>query len=175
MGTNSIAGKKLDGLYAGRGFTLIELIIVMAIVGLLMGLVGPLTVKGYEKIQAKEEQLTLINLLRANSYRSFAAGKPGMFSLDKNSINFRYLNRNDAAGGRILAVEPPDEVTISSNNGLAGSEPIVAASEFKYLTFLPQVLQVNSFGLISPAQITLSINGKEQVLDLSEKVNGIEK
>ncbi|WP_281556600.1 type II secretion system protein [Thalassomonas sp. RHCl1] len=175
MGVNSIARRKSDWPYADRGFTLIELMIVMAIVSLLMGLVGPLTVKAYEKIQVKEEQLTLINLLRANSYRSFAAGQAGVFSLNNNAITFRYLNRSGTEGRRVLSAESPDDTSFHSDNSFVDSEATIAALEFKYLSFLPQTLQVNTFGLLSPAQVTLKINGKEQVLDLSEKVNGSEK
>ena len=62
-----------------KGFTLLEVMIVMAIVGLLMALVGPLTIKSHEKTQAKAELLTLQNWIRGNSYRAYATGKGGRF------------------------------------------------------------------------------------------------
>jgi prepilin-type N-terminal cleavage/methylation domain-containing protein len=64
-----------------KGFTLIELMIVMAIVSLLLGLVGPLAINNLEKANAKQELLTIKNWLTKISYRAFHTGKEHILKL----------------------------------------------------------------------------------------------
>lgn len=54
-----------------KGFTLIELMVVMTIVALLVGLVGPFSVEQLGKAQAKAERLNLEKELLAVSQRAF--------------------------------------------------------------------------------------------------------
>ena len=46
------------------GFTLIELMVVMAIVALLLTMVGPLAISAVDKANAKQEMLTMKNWLK---------------------------------------------------------------------------------------------------------------
>lgn len=153
------------------GFTLIELMIVMAIVALLMSLVGPLTIQGYEKIKAKEEQLSLKNWIKANSYRSFATGQTGEFRLDKSQAIF------------IFQLPADSSVLVDKNQlgqGLSDAfnesqQHIVSTRSFKYLNFQPQTLRVNTFGLLFPAELRLERRGKAINLDLNERVHAIKE
>lgn len=153
------------------GFTLIELMIVMAVVGLLMALVGPLTIKGYEKIQAKEEQLTLANWIRTNSYRSFAMGKEGTFELNNNTINFSFE--------KIRKTDSVSPLNINKRGNIENEteikNEIIAQYSFEYISFEPQKFTVNVFGLIYPTEVKIHTRNKNLSIDLSEKVNGSKK
>jgi len=147
------------------GFTLIELMIVMSIIALVMSLVGPLTIQGYEKIQAKEEQMTLQNWIKGNSYRSFATSKAGTISLENNAITFNYqLDKTNSLS--------TDKLSTGETTDNQESKPAVAMLNFELLTFPKQTIKVNTFGLIQPAAIIVLVNGKERIINLSKKVNG---
>jgi prepilin-type N-terminal cleavage/methylation domain-containing protein len=157
---------------ASSGFTLIELMIVMAIMALLMALVGPLTIQGYEKMKGKEEQLALKNWLRANSYRSFATGQAGEFTLDKNQAVFGYPL---LAANPVLAARGEAEQGLPDDNGEPDQQHIVSKRSFKYLNFQPQTLRVNTFGLVFPAEVRLQLRGEDLSLDLNERVHAIKE
>jgi prepilin-type N-terminal cleavage/methylation domain-containing protein len=137
-----------------RAFTLIELMVVMAIVALLMGLVGPLTIKGYEKIKAKEELMSLKNWIKGNSYRSFATAKQGEMLLSNQNISLTFANN--------------DLFSSIDNSQREVIKKIIASRNFKYLTFSPQKISVNTFGLITPSNITVQLNGKSINIGISE-------
>lgn len=77
---------QLRGEINKNGFTLIELMIVMSIVALLMGLVGPLAINSVEKAQAKQEMLTLKNWLRKVSHKAFYTGKSHLIQLKGKQV-----------------------------------------------------------------------------------------
>ena len=156
---------------AHSGFTLIELMIVMAIMALLMALVGPLTIQGYEKMKGKEEQLALKNWLRANSYRSFATGQAGEFTLDKDQAVFGYpvLVANPLTPAGQVEQGLPDD------DGEPDQQHIVSTRKFKYLNFQPQTLRVNTFGLVFPAEVSLQHRGEDLSLVLNERVHAIKE
>jgi len=159
------------------GFTLIELIIVMSILALVMSFVGPMTIQGYEKIQAKEELLSLQSWMKGNSYRSFATSKAGIITLNDKNIAFRYqVSKTDSelesSKGTYEGTQPllsPDE------QNQINSQNIISSIDFKFVTFPLQKISVNTFGLIHPATITVHVNDKERVIDLSKKINGSSK
>jgi prepilin-type N-terminal cleavage/methylation domain-containing protein len=140
-----------------QGFTLIELMIVMVIVALLMSLVGPLTIKSYEKVQAKEEMLSLKGWIKGNSYRSFATAQQGEITLSEQSIAFTYIDKNARS---------------DANNDLdnINGDPIASRS-FKYLSFARQKIAVNTFGLVTPNSITVQLNGNDIQLIISENTS----
>ena len=155
-----------------RGFTLIELMIVMAIMALLMALVGPLTIQGYEKMQGKEEQLALKNWLRANSYRSYATGQAGEFTLDENQATFAFPT---LAASPVLGPGGQAEQALPEDDGEPSPQHIVSQRSFKYLNFQPQTLRVNTFGLVFPGEVSLQLRGQDLSLDLNERVHAIKK
>lgn len=101
-----------------RGFTLIELMIVMSIVALLMGLVGPLAINSVEKAQAKQEMLTLKNWLRKISDKAFYSGKS---------------HRIELKGKQVLLF-------------MKGEENSIAQTSFDSLFFQPQEIHYNPNG-----------------------------
>jgi len=140
-----------------RGFTLIELMIVMSIVALLMTMVGPLAINTVEKANAKQEMLTMKNWLKKISYRAFATGNQYQLKLSGKKAEL-YL------AGQI--VEQGDE-----GNHL--SPPLIMHS-FETLSFQPQVLNYNAKGFVTPAQLQGTYRNKTLQLNLKQWVNGEE-
>jgi general secretion pathway protein H len=58
-----------------RAFTLVELLVVFAIVGLLVALVGPLGVRQMDKARAQEQWLVLQRTVEGLAFRAFAQGR----------------------------------------------------------------------------------------------------
>ena len=166
---------------SNQGFTLIELMIVMSIIALVMSLVGPMTIQGYEKIQSKEEQMTLQNWMKGNSYRSFATSKPGVITLQQSSVVFRYqlnkvnqVNHVNSSNTRNTSQYQYDLATQEQSLN-EDKNPAISSLEFKFLTFTPQTFEVNTFGLIKPTTMTVLVNGKERTIDLGKRINGSNK
>jgi len=57
-----------------RGFTLVELLVVFAIVGLLVTLVAPLGMRQLDKARSQEEWLVLQRTVEGLAFRAFAQG-----------------------------------------------------------------------------------------------------
>ena len=133
-----------------KGFTLIELMIVMSIVALLMAMVGPLAINSLEKARAKQEMLTLKNWLRKVSNRAFTTGKAHTIVLDGKSI------------------------TLFANNifQVVEATPVTEGYQFESLFFQPQQLHYSSKGFVSPEFIIATYRGKALTLNLTEWVNG---
>ncbi|MDT0602816.1 pilus assembly FimT family protein [Thalassotalea castellviae] len=127
-----------------RGFTLIELMIVMSIVALLMGMVGPLAINSLEKAQAKQEMLSLKNWFRKISARAFHTGQAHIVELTGKKVT--------------LFVE--------------GIDNPIETTSFESLFFQPQKLYYNKKGFISENKVTGTYRGKPLMLELATWVNG---
>ncbi len=134
-----------------RGFTLIELMVVMSIVALLMTMVGPLAISAVDKANAKQEMLTMKNWLRKISYRAFATG---------NSYQLKLTGKKAE-----LFVKPSGTEQIIS--------PIISHT-FETLFFQPQILTYTNKGFVTPAAIEGTYRGNILQLNLNEWVNGKE-
>jgi len=128
-----------------KGFTLIELMIVMSIVALLTGLVGPLAINSLEKAQAKEEMLSMKNWLRKISYRAFATGQAYTVKL----------------AGKNIALHSNDDM-----------QTAIVDKNFESLFFQPQELIYNEKGFVSPPSLVGSYRGNTLTVDLAQWVNG---
>jgi prepilin-type N-terminal cleavage/methylation domain-containing protein len=64
----------MDPVHQQRGFTLVELLVVFAILGLLIALVAPLGVRQMDKARAQEEWLVLQRTVEGLAFRAFAKG-----------------------------------------------------------------------------------------------------
>jgi len=154
-----------------QGFTLIELMVVMAIVALLMSLVGPMTIEGYEKIKAKEEQLSLKNWIKGNSYRSFATGKASVITLSGVSISLSFEDDYDINSELSNPIANSESDEFTQTDEIA----IIASRSFEHLTFQPQQITVNTFGLISPSEVTIQSHGKTRTIIVSEQFDATKK
>ena len=130
-----------------KGFTLIELMIVMAIVALLMGMVGPLAINSLEKAEAKQEMLSLKNWLSKVSYKAYATGQAQQITL---------VGKN---------------ITLS---GLSAINNKQVVETFESLFFQPQVISFNKKGMVSPNIINGEYKGEPLSLNLKQWVNGEE-
>jgi len=128
-----------------KGFTLIELMIVMSIVALLTGLVGPLAINSLEKAQAKEEMLSMKNWLRKISYRAFATGQ---------AYTVKLAGKN---------------IALHSNNDM---QTAIIDKNFESLFFQPQELIYNEKGFVTPEVLIGTYRGTTLSVNLSQWVNG---
>jgi len=134
------------------GFTLIELMVVMAIVGLLMTMVGPLAINTVEKANAKQEMLTMKNWFRKISYRAYSTGSSYQLNLSGKKAELFIIN--------------DDEQQI---------QPAIITKTLDSLFFQPQILYYNAKGFVSPTLVEGTYRNKVLKLDLSEWVNGVLK
>lgn len=133
-----------------RGFTLIELMIVMLIVALLMGLVGPLAINSLEKAEAKQEMLTMKNWFRKVSYRAFSTQQTYVLKLSGKKVEL-YLN--------------------SAKFNDQKQTPILSKT-LESLFFQPQELTYSAKGFVSPGIVEGLYRNKTITIDLKSWVNG---
>ncbi len=128
-----------------KGFTLIELMVVMSIVALLMGMVGPLAVNSVEKAQAKQEMLSLKNWFRKISARAFNTGQIHIVNLAGKQVSL-YIQGQE--------------------------QHLIENVTFDSLFFQPQLLHYSAKGFVDAANVTGTYRGKPLILDLKTWVNG---
>ena len=119
-----------------KGFTLIELLVVLTITMTLIAIVGPLTIDSFKKAEAKTELAKFRKLVKHTSYNAFIRGK----SLGVYMEGKRVQVRND--------------------------EEILSSIEFEHLFFYPDAIVFSHKGFASFKEVTLSINGQEQQLQI---------
>ncbi|MFC0117837.1 type II secretion system protein [Pseudoalteromonas xiamenensis] len=72
-----------------RGFTLFELLIVIAITSLMASLVGPMAFSSLERVQAKDEMLRLKQIVSNTSKRAFVRQMAHDIYLDGNHYSVK--------------------------------------------------------------------------------------
>lgn len=122
------------------GFTLVEMLIVMTIVGSLLSLVGPLAIDSLNKAQARSEILTMKNWLNYQSQRAFITGTDIQIQL---------------RGKRASLV-------LSS---LPNSPEFM---EFDYLFFQPQDIYFSQHGVSSTHQVMARIVDQDMTIELQD-------
>lgn len=121
-----------------RGFTLVELLVVLAILGLLVALVGPLTADRLDKARAQEEWLVLERTVNGLAFRAFAEGRAVELHAEGSRLAWR----------------------------VAGVEQRTLSLE--HLFFDPaQTVRINGNGIATPAQLTVRRAGRERSLELN--------
>lgn len=137
------------------GFTLIELMVVMAIVALLLTMVGPLAMNAVDKANAKQEMLTIKNWLRKISYRAFTTGNSYQLKLAGKKAELFINTENNT-----LIDEQQNAALITHN--------------FETLFFQPQVLTYNTKGFVNPTTLQGTYRNKPLQLKLKQWVNNEE-
>lgn len=132
-------------IYSGKskGFTLVELLIVMAIMSLILSIVGPLTVKIVDKTQAQSEFISLKNAVNKVSYKAFASATPYVLTFDNRTLNLESKN----------------------------STPSI--HRFEYISFPQQVITFNSRGYPSPESLNVSMQGRDETINLFKLIEGV--
>ncbi|WP_024611188.1 prepilin-type N-terminal cleavage/methylation domain-containing protein [Pseudoalteromonas sp. TB64] len=127
------------------GFTLIELMVVMAIVALLIGLVGPMTIQQLDKAQAKAELLNLKRELVAVSQRAFFSGQ--QLTVKLSGKEFKVY-----------------KATLET--------PLVLYSKtFKYVFFQPQEMKFQKTGFVDTSSIKVKYRDESLDIELEQLIN----
>lgn len=136
----------MTNYFSKNGFTLIEIMIVMSIVALLMGLVGPIAIQNLEKAEAKSELLSVNNWLKQVSYRAYISGQHLTLKLNGKKV-------------QLFTTQ---------------SSKLIKQNTFEYLFFQPQVLEFNNKGFVSPTKIIGHYRNKPLELELKKWINNEE-
>ena len=124
-----------------RGFTLIEILLVVTLMSIVLALVAPLGIKQVEKARAQTEWLTLDRELGRLSLNAF--------------VTSEFITVN--AAGKQLAWE--------SDSGKQG------VIEFEQLFFAPdQLLTINPNGIADPFEITVMQRERQRTLSLMPEI-----
>ena len=124
-----------------KGFTLIELIIVLSIVGLLLTVVAPVSMYTLEKSEAKTELLETKQWFKHISYQAYIESQG--YQLHLSDHQARLFKQSDLA------------------------QPI-RQKTFKSLRFTDQNITINTKGIVFPSIIEGFYGEKTWQVDLSE-------
>ena len=122
-----------------RGFTLVELLIVLAIVGTIISLVAPLGMRQLERTKAQEEWLVLERTLSGLAFNAFTQDAP--ITLE--------------ASGRQLSWTQFDQTKPSM-------------IEFEQLSFDRQIIAFNANGLADQSELRLRQRERARVMRLNQ-------
>ncbi len=95
--------------------TLLELLIVIAIVGLLASLVSPAVSKQMERASAQQEFLDLRNRFRSLAFRAYSSGVPVSIRASGSSLEWHSADTARVKIYTHLFFDPLQEFTISSS------------------------------------------------------------
>jgi prepilin-type N-terminal cleavage/methylation domain-containing protein len=121
-----------------RGMTLVELLIVFSIVGLLVALVAPLTVRQMDKARGQEELLVLGRTIDTLGFRAFADGRSVTLIGRGNELTWQF------------AGESPRQLPM---------EQVFFDRE--------QKVSININGFADPEAMTVTFAGRERVIKLN--------
>ena len=124
-----------------RGFSLIELLIVLSIMMTLLGLVGGNVIESVERTRAQAEVVSFFELLKKCGVSAFASGQSLSVVLDGN------------------------RVTIEPSTGQ------VREVIYEYLDFEDYQMTFFRNGLPDTVNLTVNVSGKPRQLDFAETFN----
>ncbi|WP_299791216.1 prepilin-type N-terminal cleavage/methylation domain-containing protein [uncultured Shewanella sp.] len=128
--------------HKSQGFTLIELMVILVIMGVLLSLVGPLAVNNLDKVTVKTEEKQLQNWLIKTSFSAFNRGTP-------LSVNLQ---------GHQVVVYAATPLELEGNS--ADTDPIDLIT-FETLFFQPQTLLLNKNGFPSADTVEYQLTDKQ--------------
>lgn len=86
-----------------KGFTLIELIIVLSIVSLLLAVVAPISIKAVDKTEAKTELLNTTKWIKNIGFQAFIEQQNYALALNGNTLNLYKKPSNELVKTKTLA------------------------------------------------------------------------
>jgi len=141
------------------GFSLIELMVVMAIMAVLMSLSGGLMQKSINQQTRQVELEQVIQLFNKLSYRAYYGGNAIQVRLEKNQMQITYLIDEFS----ITEEEDQNNQSHSQNNqrynqnynpnyNQNNDQPETEIINFEQLVFVAQDYSISSKGIVSPNQ-----------------------
>ena len=127
----------MNFLSKSKGFTLIEMLVVTAIMSSLLLLAGALGVKSVDKARAQVELISTYNLIKQSGARAFTSGKPVTLEFHGSDLNV-YIGQK-----------------------------IWKKKSYKYVDFDSQTMRFSENGILYDRNLTLSLRGAKKILDLS--------
>ncbi|WP_448552114.1 pilus assembly FimT family protein [Thalassotalea montiporae] len=127
-----------------KGFTLIELIVVISIMAIALSLVGPLTIEFIAKAQAQSELVSLKNSLKKISFKAFSTATEHQVLFNNNVLS------------------------------LYTREQLVDSKTFEHLHFDKQAIKFNGRGYPFPEVLNLDKLNKQESINLFRLVEGTE-
>lgn len=149
-----MSASKHETLSRARGFTLIELIVVMLIMASLLSLVGPLAVKNVEVTRYKTEEMQFKNWLVKMSHTAFYSGKPISISLS----------------GKLATATIGEQPSKDSDLRHTQSDIKTDQLELEQLFFQPQSFQLSKNGFPSVESITYQGRNRQFELDIVQHI-----
>lgn len=137
----------------GRGFTLVELLIVIGIMGLVLSLVGPLTVNQLDSAKRSQEREQLNLYLRHYQFRALQHREKLILSFEGRYLRI-YQDVPDAV--RVQAQVDAESDRDRFGRPEAAEIPetfLLREYEFEHLAFRPQQLRINAHGYWSPTHL----------------------
>ncbi|MBF0370847.1 MAG: prepilin-type N-terminal cleavage/methylation domain-containing protein [Magnetococcales bacterium] len=119
------------------GFTLLELLLVLVIIGLAVSLSAPLLIDGYARHQGRLELGSLKDLIHQIEMHTYAQSRPARLELAGHEVKLFWQE------------DPPREIH---------------AHSYEHLFFEPQTMGFNAHGFVDPEQLTVTVNGEEEAL-----------
>ena len=126
------------GFKFSKGFTLIELIIVLSIVSLLLSVVAPISIKAVDKTEAKTELLNTTKWIKNIGFQAFIKQQSYSLELYGNTLNLYKIPSNE----------------------------LVKTKELASLNFTQQRVNFNANGFVTPAQISGHFRGEPLTISL---------
>lgn len=126
-----------------HAFTLVELLVVFAVLGVLVALVGPLGARQMDKARAQEQWLVLERTVEGLAFRAFAEGREV---------------RLDARGAELAwrVGDEPSRVVVLDR-----------------LFFDPaQAVSINAHGIAEPSYLEVRLAGRARTLTLNDWLAG---
>ena len=123
-----------------RGFTLLELLIVMTIVGVLISFVGPLAIDSLSKAQARSELQSFSSWLKFQGEKAFVTGQSIELELDGNSV-----------------------MLVNKVNSQA-----TPVKQFEYLFLHPSHVEFNQNGVASVTEIEVGLGDRTYTIKIDD-------
>ncbi len=146
-----------------RGFTMVELLVVLAIAGILLTLVGPFTVNQLDNVKRAQEREEIRLLLNQWQFQAFQQRRAFHIRFTGHDIHlygldsFKYDSRQPAA----------EEGTSTTNESLNQSlSHSLSHSTFEYSEFPQQSIEINAHGFVTPIQVRVRQGEREFTLSL---------
>lgn len=137
-----------------RGFTLIELMVVMVILGTMLSLVAPLAVKNVDKAKVRTEIAQLNNWINKISFSSYYKGLSTIAFFDGKSVSVYVL--------------PKKQVNVADDE--QNEKTVIDRIDFDSLFFQPQQIEFNKNGFPQQEKLTYQLNDELITLNVLDIV-----